>query len=206
MFSSRFNFPEWSKKIESQKYYQKYLEDARAQHIIKPSDILLNNALRTKALYDWYGDEISDRLSYVNSVPTDICIFGVGEAPLRHLTKYGGIPYRPSSKPWPVTETGVTYTFLAQFCFIDSNDIVGPLPGDILLIFAKDPWPYFSDDALYYEWYNLDIKESELIQAEHCPPPKWLFFTGYGLLHRTVDYPNFDNVFARAHLKSVLRP
>jgi hypothetical protein len=39
-------------------------------------------------------------------------------------------------------------TFLVQFCFSGSEDLVGKLPGDILVIFAED------EQAMYPSVYG----------------------------------------------------
>ena len=59
-------------------------------------------------------------------------------APECSVTKVAGLPYRAAGLPWPLTDDGRPMTFLAQFCFEESRDLVGKLPGDVLLIFAED--------------------------------------------------------------------
>src|SRR5262245_46005232 len=68
--------------------------------------------------------------------PVDVFVLAKGEPPVRDATKIGGVPYRPRAKPWPLTPDGKPATFLAQFNFMQSRDILSSLPGDILLMFS----------------------------------------------------------------------
>ena len=80
--------------------------------------------------------------------------------------------------------------FLGQFCFADSTDLIGSLPGDILLIFAdgvygKD-WNDGEVGALQFEW--IKRSESRLIDASDIPQTRWELLPVYGEIHRTKDY------------------
>ena len=102
--------------------------------------------------------------------PTDQVFFVAGEPAERSVTKVAGLPYRAAGLPWPLTDDGRPMTFLAQFCFDESRDLVGKRPGDVLLIFAEDreaylPNPY--DSSLRFEWYPLGLRD--LIRAEEIP-------------------------------------
>lgn len=66
--------------------------------------------------------------------PVDIFVWAYGEPGKREVTKMGGLPYFPKSRPWPRSAKGETLEFLAQICFKDSLDICGSLPGDVLVI------------------------------------------------------------------------
>ena len=70
-------------------------------------------------------------------MPTDIFLLNLGEPEQRAVTKVGGLPYRAAGKPWPIAQSGAPMTFLTQFCFVDSRDLVPPLPGDMLLVFIE---------------------------------------------------------------------
>ncbi len=120
------------------------------------------------------------------SVATDAFIWALGEPELRHVTKVGGLPYRPDGMPWPkLSETGAPMTFLAQICFAGSRDLVGELPGDVLLVFAEGEW-FGSRDALRFEWHRLGI--SRPMSVSDLPEPSWEFVTCYGYRCRLTDY------------------
>ncbi len=120
--------------------------------------------------------------------PTDQLFFVAGEPAERSVTKVAGLPYRAAGLPWPLTDDGRPMTFLAQFCFDESRDLVGELPGDVLLIFAEDrqaylPNPY--DSSLRFEWHHLGLRD--LIRAEEIPDVDWKLRPYFGVLHRTDD-------------------
>lgn len=57
--------------------------------------------------------------------PTDLFLFALGEPKQRDVTKVGGLQYRPEGKPWPrSTNTGEPLTFVAQYRFTESRDII----------------------------------------------------------------------------------
>jgi hypothetical protein len=102
------------------------------------------------------------------------------------VTKIGGLPYRPAGLPWPTDSHGQPIGFLAQFRFTESIDLVGPTPGDVLLIFPNV-------DALgtgectadfYFEWHPLGLRD--LTSAAEMPLMN-SFVTCYGVRHRTTE-------------------
>jgi hypothetical protein len=106
--------------------------------------------------------------------PTDQIFFIAAEPADRSVTKVAGLPYRAAGLPWPRTDDGRPMTFLAQFCFAESRDLVGKLPGDLLLIFAEGrdaylPDPY--DSSLRFEWHPLGVRD--LVGAEAIPELAW---------------------------------
>ena len=85
-------------------------------------------------------------------------------------------------RSWPVTaDTGEPFTFVAQFCFADSKDILSALPGDILVIFAYN-WAY---GFPLLRWFNLG---APLEEPAKLPRPQWEIAPCHAVLHRTVDY------------------
>jgi hypothetical protein len=109
-----------------------------------------------------------------------------GEPPDRHVTKTGGLPYRPAQMPWPVTDDGTPMSFLAQINFADSKDITGSLPGDLLLVFTPD-----SDgciERLHTEWQMLG--HGDLISTNAIPEQAWRPDPCYGHIFRTTSYPD----------------
>jgi hypothetical protein len=132
------------------------------------------------------------------SVPTDLFVPSLGEPQKPFLTKIGGIPFRPIEKKWP-EYNGNPMVFTAQFCFLDSLDIVpNNLPGNLLLVFLDEEWP----DYIHFEWYeieNVSLKtKNEDIPKEGWLRASWEYETICFSMERfrSVDYPNaFLNTF-----------
>ena len=125
-------------------------------------------------------------------VLADIFLFNRGEPGIRRATKIGGLPYRPAKSPWPTYRTKKSkqaepYTFLAQFDFSQSTDIVSGLPGDVLVLFARDE-TYRATDSIVSEWWPADIPEAELIPMGAIPAQSIKIPTLSGLRHRTADF------------------
>jgi uncharacterized protein YwqG len=134
----------------------------------------------------------------IQSVPTDIFVFGIGEPNIPYTTKVGGVPFRPSDKPWPEHE-GKKMTFLAQFCFSDSLDLFSfSLPGNLLVIFFTD-FPNIERDTYYhYEWYTWEGINKPMSYND-IPVKSFLranfennIMSWYCVKYRTVDYPQAD--------------
>ena len=141
-------------------------------------------------------EEIAQFEDLGESVPTDVFIYGLGEPTRRDVTKIGGLPYRPAEKPWPRTHDGIDYTFIAQFNFSHSHDIVGSTPGEVLLLFAKDNVMANNDsESLIWEWQPANL--NCLITHQEIPQPSWEFVTCYGVRHRSLDYRDADEQFGR---------
>lgn len=75
-------------------------------------------------------------------------------------------------------------TFVAQFGFGDSRDIVGRLPGDVLLVFAPDEFALMEPERLMLLWSKASRR---LIAAEDSPVPGWRLGPVFGVRHRTCD-------------------
>jgi hypothetical protein len=131
----------------------------------------------------------SDESNGDATASTDQVFFVPDEPEERSVTKVAGLPYRAAGVPWPLTHDGKPMTFLAQFCFADSKDLVGKLPGDVLLIFAAGetsylpPDPY--DNSLVFEWYPLGLRD--LIPPPAIPLTEWMLQPHFGILRRTGD-------------------
>jgi len=146
-------------------------------------------------------EQIRARVAACGSVgksrPTDSLIFIKGDARARHMTKIGGAPYRPSGASWPQREDGAPMTFLAQFSFAESRDLFGDLPGEVLLIFARDDDLYLGDPpCLSFEWQPADL--TSLIDPSDVPPPAWPFARCYAISYRTVDFEDEAKVAEQA--------
>jgi hypothetical protein len=130
-------------------------------------------------------------------VPTDLILWGKGEPSKPYLTKFGGVPYRPADVPWPGEEDEDPMTFIAQFCFADSRDIL-PItpPGDVMLLFFRDEESCFDPDdeaVVRIEWYDLGIPK--LVTQRKCPKPSFPVPKLYGALYRTEEYPESGEIF-----------
>ncbi len=122
------------------------------------------------------------------AIPADVFVFGKGEPPRPDCTHIGGRPFWPASRKWPTDEAGEPYKFFAQINFADSRDLVGKLPGDLLLLFIgdEDEW-YFHPMQVQFEWVALGSR----VQTEF--DPSLIANTGgpfFGAIYRTADYPD----------------
>ena len=70
----------------------------------------------------------------------------------------------------PRLPAGEPMVFFVQLCFADSRDLVGELPGDVLLIFTSDEHGH-TTDGLHYEWYPLGIEG--LVTVDDIPDTPW---------------------------------
>jgi hypothetical protein len=120
---------------------------------------------------------------------TDQLTFAAGEPPDRFATKIGGLPYRPASAPWPLGRDGKPLKFLAQFCFADLKDLVGSLPGDVLLVFTVDDAAFYADAdgdwTYHFEWYPLGLKGL----VSEVPVSGWKLLPCYAELERLPEEP-----------------
>lgn len=115
------------------------------------------------------------------------------------LTRLGGEPWREANKAWPTDERGIPLTFLGQMCFVDSRDIHPfKLPGDVLLFFGQasrgGEWIDANSESIAIEWSSLTLKEP--CSIVDCPWSAQLPFEFDGVLHRTVQYVDDDQVDA----------
>jgi hypothetical protein len=171
-----FNIDAWSPKFPLQSKHGHY----DAEIITSPSDLCINEQLRVA---------VRDQYDWGRALPIDVFVMAEGEPPDRHVTKIGGLPYRPREIPWPAGPYGFNAVFLGQFCFSDSEDIVGKLPGDVLLIFGILPetgYKYCED--VRFEWYPLGLHD--LVRAAQVPPQPWSFQPCYGYRFRTTAFPD----------------
>ncbi len=131
-----------------------------------------------------------------NVVDSDVFIWARGEPDARWATKIGGVPHRPTDKPWPryTVRNGSAIstrpmTFLAQFCFNDGVKANLDLPGDVLLVFVKDD--EFADyDSVELEWHSLEVRKP--MRAEDVPQQRWEIKCCHGYRWRTWDVAPVD--------------
>jgi hypothetical protein len=168
----RFNLDDWLPRLPLEPEYGRF----SGEIITSPYHICNNEHLRREA---------HDQFDWGPAVPVDVFVMAEGEPLDRHVTKIGGLPYRPATIPWPRAENGVPMSFLAQVNFADSRDLVGKLAGDVLLAFTPDDNGCI--ERLYFEWQPLGLRE--LILPESVPEQSWRPFPCYGHICRTVNYP-----------------
>ncbi len=129
----------------------------------------------------------ADLYHLCEATPTDVFMPTQSSPVKRDITMIGGAPFRSRSKPWPTTSEGVPYTFVAQFRFVESSDIVPRLPGEFLLIFARDNVPYEGEPSwIYFEWSSLYT--TELMPERSIPPAAWPFFSYQSIRFRSADF------------------
>ena len=162
-------------------------EETEIGFLSLPEDIATLERLRTTAY---------SGLPNLSRVPTDVFVWRAGEPTRREVTKIAGLPHRRAELPWPLAPSGEPLTFVAQFCFADSRDLVPPLPGDILLIFGAGEPSSLSDirfddvnwgGGLSFEWAMLD--DAPLVESADIPlTPWWPVLPCYGAVQRLWDY------------------
>jgi hypothetical protein len=124
------------------------------------------------------------------SCPTDVFIWAVGADQDMHpaMTKLGGRPFLPQNVPWP-TRAGVAGTFYAQINFEDSKDIIGDVPGDLLLVFKfyNERWTSWQRELYEFVWVKR--KDGEECGMRNEVPSGGLDTDPemYGVRVRTVD-------------------
>lgn len=150
------------------------------RHVTSPFDLYSVETLRDR-----------HNLRLDPAVPTDIFVFGKGEASDPSTTKIGGVPFWPVNEDWPEARGGGPCYFLAQFNFTDSLDIVGDdLPEMVLLILADSKSGWFAgEERLSFEWVSIDIDPDPTLKVPTVFGNSGPFF---GAIHRTADYPYAD--------------
>lgn len=158
--------------------FSKLKKELEGEQISSPFDIYSVEGLR---------DEHSLRKG--TAFATDVFVFGIGAHDDRRVTKVSGLPYWPKERSWPTALDGSPYQFLAQICFLDSRDLTGKLPGDILLIFVPqndEDW-LWEMELIRFEWVTAD--NHTLINSLPDGVKPYSKSEWYGVLHRTHDYP-----------------
>jgi len=130
------------------------------------------------------------------ALPVDLLLWSVEPARRPWLTRLGGTPHRESTKPWP-THDGSPCTFVCQFCFVDSADIVPEqLPGKVMLVFLADEYGYWDPAKVHIEFSSVKLRSP--MTAEQCPRPSFVVPQLSGHIHRTCEYPRGERVFYKA--------
>lgn len=142
----------------------------------------------TLAIREQMIEEVVGSRPKLPYVETDVFLFAFGESPLPHATKFGGIPYRRADQAWPMAKSGAAMAFVAQFCFSESKELVGDLPGEVMLVFFAEP------DGLecHVEWQPLGLSNpaTEAVEVD------WFQLRCYGERHRVREFPKAKDVFS----------
>jgi hypothetical protein len=147
---------------------------------------------------------LRDQYEWGEGVPVDVFVMSDGEPEDRFATKIGGLPYRSRKLEWPSASTGRPLSLIAQFNFVDSLDIVGELPGDLLLVFGDNPDGPI--EPLHMEWQTIGVKD--LVRPSDIPSDCARIAPCFGNRCRMLSYPDAqrttDSKYPRCHGKDVL--
>lgn len=122
------------------------------------------------------------------TTPADWFVWSTKPAQHPFLTRFGGVPHREASEPWPRDARGRPLLFVGQICFMDSKDIVDPaVPGDVLLVFARldDEGDYFGWEDYHVEWSASALREP--LQPNGVPEQPVRVPRLNGVIHRTYE-------------------
>lgn len=119
------------------------------------------------------------------------------------LTRLGGNPWRPKDAPWPMVD-GRPLLFLAQFCLLDSMDVLPFEPrGEVMLLFGTShrggDW-VSTGRGCHVEFWPVDLTDV----ARYGNDDMWnctLPFEYQGVIHRTrqfTDWPAYKAAFQYA--------
>jgi hypothetical protein len=126
-------------------------------------------------------------------IPYD-AVFWIREKSTGPVSRLGGLPFRSPSRPWPRNRDGSPAMFIAQFCLVDSLDVIRPKPRrDVLHLFARDC--YVKDNFVgalefFMEWSHIGT--DEMSNPNDVPAGGILPFCRTGVLCRAADHPLFD--------------
>lgn len=152
-----FSFEEWLPKFELDS------EHALCTSYLGPDHLCFTELLRRKAQV-YHAEDLH------HHVLSDVMVFGWGEGPNRDGTKVGGLPYLLKTDSWPQSkESGRSLDFICQLRFKESTDILGPLPGDILLVFCDMSTQWGDETEWYFQWADLGQPDSELVTIHDLP-------------------------------------
>jgi len=168
-----FDLNEWLPRFPLQEQHGHY----SGGDITSPGDI---------CNIEWLRRGMVDQYNWGRGIPVDIFVMSRGEPENRFATKIGGLPHRPRNLPWPCAPSGRPLALIAQFNFSNSIDIVGNLPGDLLLIFGDD-----SDGPvmpLHMEWQLLGTQD--LVCSAEMPPDCMTIAPCFGNRCRMISYPD----------------
>jgi len=160
--------------------------------------MLFSDSPISPVLIEHYREQAAQKRQLGSGVGVDRLVLGRGELVRREVTKVGGLPYRPAGTPWPKDNKGQPLEFMVQFSFAESLDIVGDLPGDVLLVFAEVGEalipvnkrsfivdPRYHGDVLQFEWQPRGM--TALCSVGDCPSPRVEFPVCQVMRWRSTD-------------------
>ncbi len=168
-----FDLDEWLPRFPLQERHGHY----SASHITSPCDL---------CTIEWLRRELIDQYVWGRAIPVDIFVMSKGEPENRFATKIGGIPYRPRDLPWPQGPNGRPLAMIAQINFTNSTDIVGKLPGDLLLVFGDDSEGIV--EPFHIEWQSLGMEN--LIRPTDIPSDCIKIAPCFGNRCRMMSFPD----------------
>jgi Domain of unknown function (DUF1963) len=184
MVHEQFDLELWKSRFPLQKHIKddKFgrWRNTRADYVTSPGELALELQIR---------DVTQAKRGPFKKAFTDVFVFGKGEPKKLYLTKIGGKPYLSEDVAWPEHEDGMPLSFVAQFCFSDSKDLLGKLPGDVLLIFGSTvdeenlEWEGDNPDSLTFIWTDID----EDIELHDIPEDASSFKPYYSHIFRSFD-------------------
>lgn len=155
---------------------------------------------------EWLRRGMVDQYDWGEPVPIDVFVMSRGEPENRYATKIGGLPYRPRNLPWPSAPSGHPLALIAQFNFTNSTDIVGTLPGDLLLVFGDDSNGPI--EPLHLEWQDFGIQD--LVLPADMPSDCMTITPCFGNRCRMESFPDAvrttDTKYPQCHGKDVWSP
>lgn len=196
-----FDFARWRRNFPIETFEKK--EGPRQFDTTKPGDPLdlwkASGQIITSPAHLCEVELIRERVRAKHdlgeAVPVDIFVWRYGPPDKPYLTKIGGVPHRERSAPWPTGKDGKPFTFVAQFCFADSRDIVSDkIPNDVMLIFFRDSNSFAGGpEWVRLEWTPISLRDP--IRKEDCPAPAFPVPELSGEIHRCNEYPDSWDVF-----------
>ena len=179
------DFAKWREQFPIESF-----EDKEGTSITSPSELCQIELTRQR---------VGEKHDLGQPVPVDTIVWRHGPPDKPYLTKTGGVPHRERTLAWPTGPDGNPYTFVAQFCFLDSKDIVSDkLPGDVMLVFFRDLDSCFGDPGdIHIEWSSASLRDP-CTQADCLESKNPFTVTELSAeLHRCNEYPDGDDAFEK---------
>lgn len=155
-----------------------------------PDDAYLPTIASPSALAAWRRARRRLKMTTARGFPCDVFVWGKGPAPDPRMTRIGGVPFLPRRIEWPSFD-GSPATFLCQFDFTDSRDLVPALPAELLLVFVRDENALVDGEGIAYVW--VAARETDIVTRKDVPAAsrRFAFVEAWGVRHRTVDLPRY---------------
>ena len=132
---------------------------------------------------------LKEKIELGRGVPMDYVVWRKTPHEFPWLSRIGGTPWRDRSLPWPRSQQGDDYTFVGQFNLSETTGAYSyDLSGDLVLIFFA--FSEFGDVVL--EWSTKELANP--LSKQDCPPAGFHVPELFAELHRTLEYPDFDDM------------